>query len=163
MRTTTLTIVAVAMGAAGAAAAEATKFPATLMGHAVLAADTSVTAPADAPADLKVAGKFTAPAGRRVDTIGAIEGTSFLSAKEAPHRTGHKMPMQGQLVQGMFGIKSVGDGTYFVLTDNGFGAKANSYDAMLMFRKVKPDWTTGKAELVSTVCRIGQRAQALPC
>jgi hypothetical protein len=163
MRTTTLTIVAVAMGAAGAAAAEATKFPATLMGHAVLAADTSVTAPADAPADLKVAGKFTAPAGRRVDTIGAIEGTSFLSAKEAPHRTGHKMPMQGQSVQGMFGIKSVGDGTYFVLTDNGFGAKANSYDAMLMFRKVKPDWTTGKAELVSTVCRIGQRAQALPC
>ena len=60
------------------------------------------------------------------------------------------MPMQGQSVQGMSGIKAVGDGTYFVLTDNGFGAKANSYDAMLMFHKVKPDWTTGKAELLST-------------
>jgi hypothetical protein len=147
---TTLTILAVTMAAAGAAAAEPAKFPATLMGHAVLAAETSVAAPGDAPADLKVAGKFTAPDGRRIDTIGAIEGTSFLSAKEAPRKTGHKMPMQGQSVQGMSGIKAVGDGTYFVLTDNGFGAKANSYDAMLMFHKVKPDWTTGKAELIST-------------
>ena len=40
-------------------------------------------------------------------------------------------------MQGFSGIKSVGDGTYWVLTDNGFGSKANSPDAMLMFHKVR--------------------------
>ena len=130
-----------------AAAGEPQKFPAVLAGHAILPAATVVAAPVDAPTDLKVSGKFTDPYGRRVDAIGSIEGTSFLSAKEAPRKTGFKMPMQGQPVQGFSGIKAIGDGSYWVLTDNGFGTKANSHDAMLMFHKVKPDWATGKVEL----------------
>ena len=134
-----------------AAAGEPQKFPAVLAGQAVLPAATVVAAPADAPADLKVSGKFTAPNGRRVDAIGSIEGTSFLSAKEAPRKTGFTMPIQGQPVQGFSGIKAIGDGSYWVLTDNGFGTKANSYDAMLMFHKVRPDWATGKVDLQSTI------------
>jgi hypothetical protein len=133
-----------------AAAQEPVRFEATLAGHALLPAATAVDPPADAPTDLKVSGKFTAPDGRRVDAIGAIAGTSFLSAKEAPRKTGYSLPMAGQPVQGFSGIKSIGDGTYWVLTDNGFGAKGNSPDAMLMFHKVRPDWASGKVELLST-------------
>lgn len=131
-------------------ASEPVKFPATLAGHSVIPAATRVTPPVDAPADLKISGKFTGPGGKRVDQIGALEGTSFLSDKAAPRKTGFAMPIEGQSLQGFSGIKSAGDGTFWVLTDNGYGSKGNSPDAMLMFHKVKPDWVTGKAEVVST-------------
>ncbi|WP_246159134.1 esterase-like activity of phytase family protein [Reyranella soli] len=36
------------------------------------------------------------------------------------------------------------------MTDNGFGSKANSPDAMLMFHVLKPDWKSGAVERVST-------------
>jgi hypothetical protein len=140
-----------AVGISMAVAAEPAKFPAVLAGHAILPAATTVAAPADAPADLQVSGKFTTPDSQRVDAIGTIEDTSFLSAKGAPRKTGFKVPIKGQPVQGFSGIKTVGDGTYWVLTDNGFGAKGNSSDAALMFHKVKPDWASGKIEMLSTV------------
>src|SRR5262245_59132313 len=50
------------------------EFPATLAGHAVMPAETFIDAPADAPADLKVSGKFTE--GRRVEAIGTVMGKS---------------------------------------------------------------------------------------
>lgn len=142
--------IAASLVAAPASAAEPPKFQATLAGHALLPAEGTVAPPADAPADLKVSGKFTAPNGKRVDTIGSIEGTSFLSDKAAPRKTGFKLPIEGQSLQGLSGIKTAGDGTYWVLTDNGFGSKGNSSDAMLMFHKVKPDWATGKVQVLST-------------
>lgn len=149
MRAAVLAI-ALVVSTSNAATAEPAKFKATLAGHAVLPAATSIAPPADAPADLKISGRFTAPDGRRVDTVGAIEGTSFLSAKAAPRKTGFKTPIDGQPVQGFSGIKAVGDGNYWVLTDNGFGAKANSPDAMLMFHKVRPDWASSKVERSAT-------------
>jgi hypothetical protein len=136
--------------ATSAFASEPVKFPATLAGHALIPAATKVTPPANAPADLKISGKFTSANGRRVDAIGSIEGTSFLSDKAAPRKTGFSMPIEGQSLQGLSGIKTAGDGTYWVLTDNGYGSKSNSSDAMLMFHKVKPDWTSGKVEIIST-------------
>jgi hypothetical protein len=33
-----------------------------------------------------------------------------------------------------------------VLTDNGFGSKANSPDAMLFFQRIRPNWATGAIE-----------------
>ena len=56
------------------ARAAAPEYPAVLAGHAILPADATVMPPADAPADLKVTGKFTGPDNRRVDTIGALKG-----------------------------------------------------------------------------------------
>ena len=41
------------------------EFPAKLLGHALLPANTIIAAPADGPADLKVSGKFTTP-GKRI-------------------------------------------------------------------------------------------------
>lgn len=102
---------AVAVLAAPAALADDT-LPATLVGHAVLPAATFVAPPADAPADLAVSGKYTAPDARRVDTVGSVPGSSFLSSKDAPRLTGMATPFEGQPVQGFSGIKPAGDGSY---------------------------------------------------
>lgn len=126
-------------------------FPATLAGHAVLPAATFVAPPADAPADLAISGKYTAPDGRRVDAVGSVPGSSFLSSKEAPRLTGMATPFEGQPVQGFSGIKPVGDGSYWVIQDNGFGAKANSPDAMLIVHRLRPDWETGSVTIEETV------------
>jgi hypothetical protein len=125
-------------------------FPAELTGHAWLPARSFVDAPKDAPAFLHTTGKFTAADGRRVDPLESIMGTSFLSDKVAPRATGVKLPFKGQAVQGFSGIKSMKNGSFWVLTDNGFGAKNNSADAMLMFHQVKPDWHTGRIKRLQT-------------
>ncbi|MBZ6076357.1 esterase-like activity of phytase family protein [Microvirga puerhi] len=118
-------------------------FPAILEGHAILPAESFVEAPADAPADLKVSGKFTT--GKRIDAIGTIEGTS------GDRPTGVKLPFRGQPLQGHSGIKSMGDGTFWVLTDNGFGSKATSPDSMLYLNRFRIDWTKGTVERLETV------------
>ncbi len=128
-----------------------TAFPATLAGHAALPATTFIPAPKDAPASLQTSGKYTTADGRREDRLGAIPGSSYLSAKDAPKPTGISLPFQGQPVQGFSGIKAMKDGSYWVLTDNGFGSKANSADAMLMFHHVKPDWKRGTVQRLQTV------------
>lgn len=126
-------------------------FPATLAGHALIPASTSFAPPKDAPADLAVSGKFTAPDRRRVEDIGALAGTSFISAPGAPRKTGHAVPIKGQPVQGFSGIKSLGDGTFLVLTDNGFGAKRDSADAMLVAHHIRPDWSSGQVAILDTI------------
>ncbi|CAO3426447.1 esterase-like activity of phytase family protein [Azospirillum doebereinerae] len=118
-------------------------FPATLDGHAILPAKSFVDAPADAPADLKVSGKFTT--GRRVDALGSVEG------KSADRPTGVSLPFAGQPLQGHSGIKRMADGSFWILTDNGFGAKANSPDSMLYLNHYKVDFASGAFERLETV------------
>ena len=127
-----------------------TKFPATLEGHAVLPAMTLVPAPADAPQELQISGRYAGPPGQRVDTPESVQAFSALSDKAAPRPTGLRLPLKGQPVQGMSGIKNLKDGSFLTITDNGFGSKANSPDAMLMFHVLKPDWKSGAVERVST-------------
>ena len=97
------------------------EFPAVLAGHAVLPAETFIAAPADAPADLKTSGKYTT--GKRVEALGTRDGQV---GYERP--TGVKLPFKGQPLQGHSGIKVMADGTFWVLTDNGFGSQGNSPD-----------------------------------
>lgn len=123
--------------------AVAEPFAATLAGHAIIPAETFVAAPADAPADLKNAGKFTT--GRRVDQTGMLEGTS------GGRPTGVKLPFNGQPIQGHSGIKKMPDGSFWVLTDNGFGSKANSPDSMLYLNRYRFDWTKGGVERLTTI------------
>jgi hypothetical protein len=136
--------------ALGAQAQAPQAFPAELAGHAWLPARSFVDAPKDAPSFLHTTGKLTAADGRRVDELESIMGISFLSDKAAPRATGVKLPFKGQAVQGFSGIKSMADGTFWVLTDNGFGAKNNSADAMLMFHQIKPDWRAGQVKRLHT-------------
>jgi hypothetical protein len=119
------------------------EFPATLAGHAILPAETFIPAPADAPADLKISGKFTT--GTRVEAVNTVEGRSN------GRPTGVKLPFNGQPIQGHSGIKRMADGTFWILTDNGFGNKLNSPDAMLFLRNIRVDWDKGTIEMVKTV------------
>lgn len=119
------------------------EFPAKLVGHALLPANTIIPAPADAPADLKVSGKFVTP-GKRVEALSTVVGTS------GGRPTGLSTPFAGQPVQGSSGIRSLGNGEFLVLTDNGFGTKANSPDAALFFHRLKADFAGGKIERLAT-------------
>jgi hypothetical protein len=120
-----------------------TVFPATLAGHVVIPANTMITAPQAAPTDLKSAGKFTT--GKRVQKLESIEGQS------AGRPTGIKLPFKGQPIQGHSGIKRMPDGTYWILTDNGAGSKANSPDFMLYLNHYKIDFASGKADRLKTI------------
>ena len=43
------------------------------------------------------------------------------------------------------------DGTFWVMTDNGFGAKKDSADALLMFHHIRPDWKAGTIQPLLTL------------
>lgn len=124
---------ALAVTLAVAAPASSREFPATLAGHALIPAQRTIAPPDDAPPGFRVSGRFTGPGNLRTDAIGSL-----------PQRTGIALPLVGQPLQGFSGIKPVGDGSYWVLTDNGFGSRRNSPDALLYFSRIGPDWRTGE-------------------
>jgi hypothetical protein len=118
-------------------------FNAELVGHAVLPAQTFIPAPKDAPANLRTSGKFTT--GKRVEKIGSVEGTSF----DRPSSV--FLPFKGQPIQGHSGIKRMPDGTFWILTDNGAGSKANSPDFMLYLNHYKVDFKKNKFTRLNTI------------
>lgn len=125
------------------------KFPVRLAGHAFLTAFTMVTPPADAPRDLWVSGKFTGKT--RNEAPMSVMGD--VGKAYGAHPTGISLPFIGQPVQGLsgFAMNRAEDGSWFTLTDNGFGSRLNSPDAMLMFHRLAPDFTSGKVERLETV------------
>lgn len=118
-------------------------FPATLTGHAVMPALSVIPAPADAPAELRHAGKFTTA--QRVEKMGSVMGLS------AGRPTGISLPFDGQPVQGHSGIKRMADGSFWLLTDNGAGSKANSPDFMLHLSHYTVDFQSGQFSRQKTV------------
>lgn len=124
-------------------------FDVTLAGHAVLPALSLVAPPADAPADAWISGKFTGP-GRNDVPMSRPGDTGGLHGNRP---TGLSLPFIGQPLQGLsgFAMNRAEDGSIYVLTDNGFGSKANSPDAMLFFSRMAPDFATGSVEVHETV------------
>jgi len=121
------------------------EFPAKLVSQAILPANSIIPAPADAPDFLKTAGKFTTADRKRAEGIGTVPG------KDGVRPTGLSMPFDGQAMQGFSGIKAMEDGTFWSLSDNGFGTKLNSSDAMLMLHHLTFDWDAGKVNALETV------------
>ena len=111
-----------------------TRQPAMLVGHAVLPAASFINAPGDAPEALEFSGKFTIDNSR--------SHAKPLNANEAP--------FDGQPIQGFSGIKIIDGNRYYVLTDNGFGTKANSPDAMLFFHEVSVDFDSSTVAVEKT-------------
>lgn len=144
MKTLLLASVAIVASAAFANADEVA-FKATLASQVVLPANTTIAAPTDAPEFLKQAGKFSTPDRKRATVLGSVPGA------DGVRKTGLGLPFDGQPVQGFSGIKTMADGTFWSLSDNGFGSKANSSDAMLMLHHVKFDWQGGKVERLDTM------------
>ncbi len=128
-----------------AALAEDTVFPAKLAAHAVLPANTIIAAPADAADYLKTSGKFTTPDRKRTEALGTVPG------KDGVRLTGLSLPFDGQPMQGFSGIKTMAGGTFWSMSDNGFGSKLNSSDTMLMLHNIKIDWDAGKVEALKTL------------
>jgi len=130
---------------AGSAAADQQQFPAKLVSQAILPANTMTPAPTDAPEFLKHSGKFTTSDRKRTEALGTVPG------KDGARVTNLKLPFDGQPIQGFSGIKTMADGTFWTLSDNGFGSKSNSSDAMLFLHQVKFDWANGKVEVVKNL------------
>ncbi|MBB4005009.1 MAG: esterase-like activity of phytase family protein [Aurantimonas endophytica] len=146
---TTLSVSALALAVCLGSAQAETVFPAKLVGHAFVPAATFVDAPADAPEDARISGKFTT--GSRVDAVGTVPGDT--GAQHGKRTTGLSVPFEGQPLQGFsgFAMERAEDGSTYVLTDNGFGTKANSPDALLFFHRVTPDFETGSVAVNETV------------
>ncbi|KAA8998112.1 esterase-like activity of phytase family protein [Affinibrenneria salicis] len=123
--------------------AQAEQVPAILAGHALLPADSIIAPPADAPSDMRLSGKYTT--GKRVTEAGSVPGTSD------GRPTGVGLPLNGLPLQGHSGIKKMDDGTYWILTDNGFGSKANSPDAMLYLNHYAVDFGKGTLTRLKTI------------
>ncbi len=124
-------------------------FPAKLAGHSILPAASFTKAPDNAPADAKIAGKFAS--GARVDAVNSVPGDTGGMHGKRP--TGLSVPFDGQPLQGFsgFAMNKAEDGSFYTLTDNGFGAKANSPDALLYFHKMVPNFETGATEIKQTI------------
>src|SRR5919106_1897822 len=57
-------------------------------------------------------------------------------------------PYPGQPVQGFSAVHRNGDGSYLVMSDNGFGSKLNSQDFELRVHRIVPDFETGVTRVV---------------
>jgi len=130
-------------------AAADTRFEARLAGHAILPAATFLAPPADAPEYFRISGRFTGAGNARNEVVGSIPGVSLPGY--GPRPTGLAMPFPGQPLQGFSGIKPVGDGSYWVTGDNGFGNRRNSPDALLMIHRVRPNWQSGAVAVERTI------------
>ena len=53
-------------------------------------------------------------------------------------------PYPGQPVQGFSATHALADGRFLVMSDNGFGAKANSADFELAVHRIRPNVETGR-------------------
>ena len=128
--------------------AGAKKYPANLVGRAILPYESRLTLPADLPEEMRVSGKFTNPVVPMMDSLGTFSGASFISDPSAPRLTDVRFPVEGQPLQGFSAITALGDGTFVVTLDNGFGTKGNSKDALLAFVRLQFHWETGQVEVL---------------
>jgi hypothetical protein len=143
-------LLATALIAAGPALADQ-RLEATLAGHAILPAATFIAPPEGAPPGFAVSGRFTGAGNARNEQVGSTPGDT--GAMHGHRPTGIALPFRGQPVQGFSGIAPVrGEaGAWWVLTDNGFGNRRNSHDALLMFHKVRPDFRSGQVAVLQTI------------
>ncbi|MDR7308801.1 esterase-like activity of phytase family protein [Rhodoferax saidenbachensis] len=127
-----------------------TEVTTTLAGHAALPAATTVAAPKAAGQFFETAGKFAGANRQRTEVLHSIDGISFVGDPKYPRKSGGTLPIRGQSVQGFSGIVALGKDHFLTLTDNGFGSKINSQDALLMVHHVQADWAKGNVKRLHT-------------
>lgn len=141
---------ALALATAAFSASAQTEVTAVLAGHAAVAFNTTVEAPKAAGPFFETAGKFNAANRQRTEVLNSIDGVTFVGDSKFPRKSGGSLPIKGQSVQGFSGIVSLGNAEFLALTDNGFGSKVNSQDALLMVHNVKADWAKGEVTRLKT-------------
>ncbi|HCC68470.1 MAG TPA: glycerophosphodiester phosphodiesterase [Nitrospiraceae bacterium] len=128
----------------------ATKHESKLAGFAMIPYDSYYETPKDSPFQ-QGSGFFAAPDRKRRHQYASIVGTSFLSDRKAPRIVSFDLPIPKQPLQGFSGIISMGDGTFWVLSDNGFGDRLNSPDFHLTAFHIKPYWKSGKVAILKQI------------
>ncbi|MGP4094498.1 esterase-like activity of phytase family protein [Nonomuraea sp. KM90] len=108
-----------------------------------------LAAPASADPDRAAFGRAT------LTGFASLPALTFVPGSEASGSllgtapvNGVTPPFTGQPVQGFSGIARRHDGTFDVLSDNGYGNKANSSDFLLRVHSVKPDFKTKTVEVL---------------
>ena len=124
---------------------------AVLAGHAALPSTSSVAAPLEAGPLFATAGKFTANHRLRSDTLGSVPGVTFVGDPKYPRLSGGSLPTKGQSVQGFSSIVALASDQFLALTDNGFGNKINSQDALLMVHHLTANWLKGSVTRQHTI------------
>lgn len=89
-------------------------------------------------------GSSTDPDKAVVSAWSVLPATTYLPGSESSGHwtTGNPVvpaPYVGQPVQGFSGTHALEDGSFLVLSDNGFGAKANSADFLLSVHRITPE------------------------
>jgi hypothetical protein len=100
-------------------------------------------------------GDADAPVGQHAQLVGRAvlpaltlrDGTEASGAAVAS-ANGVTMPVPGQPVQGFSDVHALGDGTYLVMSDNGYGSDANSFDFLLFVHHVAPDLAAGTMQVL---------------
>ncbi len=129
---------------------EPTKFEVKLVGFAKIPYDSTFEPPKDSPLK-RGSGFFGAADRKRYRQYGSIVATSFMSDPKAPRIVSFDLPIPKQGLQGLSGLYSVRDGTFWTLQDNGFGEKLNSPDVHLVAHRIKPYWKSGKVAVLETI------------
>ena len=88
----------------------------------------------------------------------ALPAATFVSASDpsgallgGTPSNGITPPFDDQPVQGFSGIVRNGDGTFDVISDNGYGNKANSGDFVLRIHHVAPDYAKKTVDVLGGI------------
>jgi hypothetical protein len=108
---------------------------AALVAAALGTATTATAVPHGSPVD---------PDGAVLSAWSVLPATTYVAGSETSGHwtTGNAAapaPYPGQPVQGFSGTHALADGSFLVLSDNGFGAKANSADFLLSVHRITPE------------------------
>ncbi|GAB2567709.1 glycerophosphoryl diester phosphodiesterase [Paractinoplanes abujensis] len=80
-----------------------------------------------------------------------VAGSEPSGALVTGNLNGFTAPFADQPIQGFSGIVDNGDGTFDVLSDNGYGNQANSGDFLLRVQKLAPSFRTGTVDVLGGI------------
>ncbi|MCO8271824.1 esterase-like activity of phytase family protein [Actinoplanes sp. TRM 88003] len=80
-----------------------------------------------------------------------VPGSEQSGALVTGNLNGFTAPFADQPIQGFSGIADNGDGTFDVLSDNGYGNQANSGDFLLRVQRLAPVFRTGQVDVLGGV------------
>ncbi len=121
------------------------------LGFRAIALATITLAAVALPAHAAPKGSPTSPDEAALSAWSVLPAATYVPGSETSGHwtTGNAAvpaPYAGQPVQGFSGTHALGDGSFLVLSDNGFGSKANSADFLLSLHRITPETDAADGE-----------------
>ena len=114
----------------------------TLVGTLLSGSAAQVAAGAPAPSEVTTAVRVEPTLVQRAVLSADYIAPGPPSGALATPGNGRTVPFPGQVIPGFSGMIDNGDGTFWAMPDNGFGAKGNSADFLLRLYHITPQWET---------------------